>query len=60
MWDTIPFAESVEQGAELVLVVNSSPFDVKIRTFMKVASYRVNENNVPLVYVNQAGGQDEL
>ena len=28
MWDTVPFAESVEQGAELILVVNSSPFEV--------------------------------
>ncbi len=61
MWDTVPFAESVEQGAELILVVNSSPFEVsKYEERLKVASYRVNENNVPLVYVNQVGGQDEL
>lgn len=61
MWDTVPFTESIGQGAELVIVVNSSPFEVsKYEERLKVASYRVNENNVPLVYVNQVGGQDEL
>lgn len=61
MWDTVPFAESAEQGAELVIVVNSSPFEAsKYEERLKVAGYRVSENNVPLIYVNQVGGQDEL
>ncbi|MEM8976441.1 MAG: NAD+ synthase, partial [Pseudomonadota bacterium] len=50
-----------ECGAELLIVPNGSPFDWKkpdVRTNIAVA--RVNENALPMVYVNQLGGQDEL
>jgi NAD+ synthase len=50
-----------ECGAELFLVPNGSPFDWKkpdVR--MNIAVARVTENKLPLAYVNQLGGQDEL
>ena len=50
-----------ECGAEILVVPNGSPFDWKkpdVRTNIAVA--RVNENSLPMVYVNQLGGQDEL
>jgi len=50
-----------ECGAELFLVPNGSPFDWKksdVRMTMAVA--RVTENKLPMAYVNQIGGQDEL
>lgn len=50
-----------ESGAELLLVPNGSPFDWKkpdVR--MNIAVARVTETDLPLVYVNQVGGQDEL
>ncbi len=50
-----------ETGAELLIVPNGSPFTVKkwaLREQMAVA--RVTENELPLIYVNQVGGQDEL
>ena len=50
-----------ECGAEILVVPNGSPFDWKkpdVRTNIAVA--RVNENTLPMVYVNQLGGQDEL
>ncbi len=50
-----------ESGAELLLVPNSSPFELgkpEVRLNHVVA--RVTESNLPLVYVNQVGGQDEL
>ncbi|MEK9923458.1 MAG: NAD+ synthase [Rhodospirillales bacterium] len=50
-----------ESGAELLLVSNSSPFESgkpDVRLNHVVA--RVTESNLPLVYVNQVGGQDEL
>ena len=50
-----------ECGAELLLVPNGSPFDWKkpdVR--MNVAVARVTETGLPLAYVNQLGGQDEL
>ena len=50
-----------ETGAELLLVPNGSPFEVDkpdVRLNHVVA--RVTESRLPLVYVNQVGGQDEL
>ena len=55
-------AESLqESGAELLVVINGSPFDQnKEDERLSVAVARVVETNLPLIYVNQIGGQDEL
>ena len=55
-------AESLqESGAELLIVINGSPFDQnKEDERLSVAVARVVETNLPLIYVNQIGGQDEL
>jgi NAD+ synthase len=50
-----------ETGAELMIVPNGSPYwrdkdDVRLN----VAVARVTESGLPLIYVNQVGGQDEL
>jgi NAD+ synthase len=50
-----------ETGAEILISPNGSPFDWKkpdVR--MNVAVARVTETGLPLVYLNQIGGQDEL
>jgi NAD+ synthase len=50
-----------ETGAELLLVPNGSPYwrgKPDIRLNVSVA--RVTEAELPLIYVNQVGGQDEL
>jgi NAD+ synthase len=48
-------------GAELLLVPNGSPFETgKFSTRLELARSRVRETALPLVYVNQVGGQDEL
>ena len=50
-----------ETGAELLIVPNGSPFeDGKFDVRLNHAVARVTETNLPLVYVNQVGGQDEL
>ncbi|MGE0629443.1 MAG: NAD+ synthase [Hyphomicrobiaceae bacterium] len=50
-----------ECGAELLLVINGSPFDItKPDVRMNIAVARVTESGLPLAYVNQVGGQDEL
>jgi NAD+ synthase len=50
-----------ETGAEILLVPNGSPFDLSKRDQrMNHAVARVVETQLPLVYVNQIGGQDEL
>ncbi|MEO1102992.1 MAG: NAD+ synthase, partial [Pseudomonadota bacterium] len=50
-----------ETGAEFLVVPNGSPYTrTKQDTRMQVAVARVVESELPLVYVNQMGGQDEL
>ena len=50
-----------ECGAQIVIVSNGSPFDwSKTDLRMNVAVARVTETGLPLIYVNQVGGQDEL
>ncbi len=51
----------VARGAELLLVPNGSPFRRTSRAErMMVAKARVSTTGLPLIYVNQVGGQDEL
>jgi NAD+ synthase len=50
-----------ECGAEILLSVHGSPFDWhKPDARLSVAVARVRETGLPLAYVNQVGGQDEL
>jgi len=50
-----------ECGAELLIVPNGSPFDwSKPDLRLNIAVARVTESELPLLYVNQVGGQDEL
>jgi NAD+ synthase len=50
-----------ETGAELLMVPNGSPFErAKRDERLSYAVARVRESGLPLVYVNQVGGQDEL
>ncbi|MEM9221048.1 MAG: NAD+ synthase [Pseudomonadota bacterium] len=51
----------VETGAEFLVVPNGSPYTrQKQDRRMQVAVARVVEGQLPLIYVNQVGGQDEL
>lgn len=50
-----------ETGAELFISLNGSPFDwPKPDARINVAVARVVESELPLIYLNQVGGQDEL
>ena len=50
-----------ETGAEILLVPNGSPyFRGKFDVRLNIAAARVTESRLPLVYLNQIGGQDEL
>ena len=51
----------VESGAEILIVANGSPFESdKGDIRLQHAVQRVTETGLPLIYVNQVGGQDEL
>ena len=50
-----------ETGAEILLVPNGSPYwRGKTDERLNIAVARVVESGLPLVYLNQVGGQDEL
>ncbi|HZM48435.1 MAG TPA: NAD+ synthase [Burkholderiales bacterium] len=49
------------RGAEILIVPNGSPFELdKHDVRRRIALERVRESRLPLIYVNQVGGQDEL
>ena len=50
-----------ESGAEIMIAINGSPFESdKGDTRLNGAVARIGETDLPLIYVNQVGGQDEL
>lgn len=50
-----------ESGAEILLVPNGSPYDFnKFDARMQLVISRIRESGLPMAYVNQLGGQDEL
>src|SRR5499425_663563 len=50
-----------ETGAELMMVPNGSPYSRdKDDVRLNLAVARVTESGIPLIYINQIGGQDEL
>jgi NAD+ synthase len=61
MWFADVAETLAETGAEILVVPNGSPFEVdKPDQRLGHAVARVHETGLPLVYVNQVGGQDEL
>jgi NAD+ synthase len=61
MWSLDASETLQESGAELLVVINGSPFEAtKRQQRLDLARDRVKETGLPLLYVNQVGGQDEL
>jgi NAD+ synthase len=50
-----------QTGAEILCVPNGSPFEAgKEDVRLKLTASRVHETGLPLIYLNQLGGQDEI
>ena len=48
-------------GIDLAISINASPFDInKMNERLEAATSFSNEIGVPIIYVNQVGGQDEI
>ncbi|MDH5327736.1 MAG: NAD+ synthase [Gammaproteobacteria bacterium] len=61
VWFPEPTQKAVRQGAELIVNLNASPFDLhKLHERSSTLMQRVEETGKPIVYVNLVGGQDEL
>ena len=62
VWDSAPAIQARAAGAQVLLVINASPYEVdkQLQREQEIGRARVREAGVPLVFVNLIGGQDEL
>jgi NAD+ synthase len=62
IWGDLGVCETLEEsGAELLIVPNGSPYyRGKMDVRLQIALRQVVETELPMLYVNQVGGQDEL
>jgi NAD+ synthase (glutamine-hydrolysing) len=61
IWFADPIKKSRDAGAELLININASPYqNNKTQQRIEVLQQRTSEQRIPIVYVNQVGGQDEL
>ncbi len=61
MWYTDIAAHLKGKGADILIAPHASPFeDTKRDVRIMHAKARVSETGLPLIFVNQVGGQDEL
>jgi NAD+ synthetase len=61
VWEAGPAKAAREAGAELLLVLNASPYHMnKQMTRHATLRQRIAETGMPAIYCNMVGGQDEL
>lgn len=60
IWQEGPVNQIQEAGADLLICINASPFDTLKLTLRESIIKTITARGLPVVYVNQVGGQDEL
>jgi len=61
LWEDGPMAQSANAGAAVMININGSPFHIdKLSDRQAAMAKRQQEAAIPIIYVNQVGGQDEL
>ena len=61
IWFSEPASQALDSGAEIIVNLNASPFrQGKWQLREEQVKQRAMETGLPIVYVNQVGGQDEL
>jgi NAD+ synthase len=61
MWNSEVTECLAETGAEILMLGNGSPYEHEKHPYrIELAGKRVAESGLPIIYVNQVGGQDEL
>jgi NAD+ synthase (glutamine-hydrolysing) len=61
LWSSNPMQQAAQLGAAVVININASPYSrEKYQQRLAAMQQRVHETGLPLLYVNQVGGQDEL
>ncbi len=61
VWSSGPMESNRSAGAECVIAINGSPYEVSSQTHRESQlRKRIAEVQIPVIYVNMVGGQDEL
>ena len=61
MWRSGPAAAARAAGAEVLIAINGSPYELRSQTRREeVVRARVTETGIAAIYLNMVGGQDEL
>ena len=61
LWHQDVVRHIVDKGAEVILCPNGSPFEIdKTNLRIQTAVARSSENQIPIVYANLVGGQDDV
>ena len=61
IWHTKAVRQASRRGADLILNLNASPFHLnKLNERKEMISSHSQKYKLPIVYINQVGGQDEL
>jgi NAD+ synthase (glutamine-hydrolysing) len=61
IWRQAPVSSSRAAGAEIIVAINGSPYQARSQENReRAAAARAAESNIPIVYLNMVGGQDEL
>lgn len=61
LWYSQPALICKKNGAELLIVINASPFDyTKAHQRLKIAASRAKETHLPILYAHGVGGQDNF
>ncbi|NOV31162.1 NAD+ synthase [Methylomonas sp. ZR1] len=61
IWQPGIIAKNCAAGADIILTLNASPFHAgKMQQREDIICSQIKAEQIPLVYVNQIGGQDEL
>ncbi len=61
LWEKNLISELKDQGAQLIVSLNASPFEIDKQESRKaMLAKRSSDNNLPILYINAVGGQDDL
>lgn len=61
LWEKNPIEQAQKAGAECIISINASPYDqAQVAAREILLKKRATETQLPIIYVNLIGGQDEL
>lgn len=61
IWQDAPLKNLKNAGAELVIVINASPFEVgKQNARKELLTTKAKQYGLPIIYANTVGGQDDI